>query len=361
MMKHLVVYREPGRFAGWPANFGMWSWGNEIVFGFTAGYLSAKREAGFHAVARNRPFVPMQARTTDGGFTWEVAPTPCELPGGRGFSADEHVAGALQVGPILEKPGVLSDPPGGLNFAHPDFALMCARSGLEAGARSWFYVSTDRCRSWQGPYALPAFGYLGVAARTDYVVTDASTCTLFLMGTKRDDMEGTVFCARTSDGGRTFQFHAAVGPEPAEGFAIMPATVRLADGTWLTAIRTGGRPSPAIEIFASTDDARTWQHRATAVDYTGRGGNPPALVLLPDGRLCVVYGYRDAPYGIRAVVSDDGGHTWCPPLVLRSDAGNHDIGYPRATVLPDGRVLAVYYYNDRPDGERYIAGTIFAV
>ena len=29
--KHVVVYGEPGRFTGWPANNGLWSWGNEIL------------------------------------------------------------------------------------------------------------------------------------------------------------------------------------------------------------------------------------------------------------------------------------------------------------------------------------------
>jgi hypothetical protein len=31
--KNVVVYQEPGRFGGWPANQGIWSWGNEIVVG----------------------------------------------------------------------------------------------------------------------------------------------------------------------------------------------------------------------------------------------------------------------------------------------------------------------------------------
>ena len=33
--EHVIVYRETGKFAGWPANYGMWAWGDEIVVGFT--------------------------------------------------------------------------------------------------------------------------------------------------------------------------------------------------------------------------------------------------------------------------------------------------------------------------------------
>src|SRR5258708_2812385 len=36
--KHVKVYSEPGRFGGWPANHGIWAWGNEILVGFSAGY-----------------------------------------------------------------------------------------------------------------------------------------------------------------------------------------------------------------------------------------------------------------------------------------------------------------------------------
>jgi hypothetical protein len=38
-MVNVVVYKESGRFGGWPANHGIWSWGNEIVVGFSLGYF----------------------------------------------------------------------------------------------------------------------------------------------------------------------------------------------------------------------------------------------------------------------------------------------------------------------------------
>ena len=48
------------------------------------------------------------------------------------------------------------------------------------------------------------------------------------------------------------------------------------------------------------------------------------------------------------VVSDE--------LVLRTDGGNSDIGYPWACLTADGRILSVYYLN-QGDGTRFIAGT----
>ena len=204
-MEHITLYREPGRYAGWPANYGIWAWGDEIVVGFTAGYHDPA--GGFHARDRNRPFVAMQARSLDGGRTWDVGPTPCRTPGGRGLSADEHVQPELWTLAAIEQ-GLEDAPtpcPGGVDFTHPDFALMCGRTGLKAGARSWFYISTDRCRSWQGPYSLPMFGFTGIAARTDYLVSGPSTCTLFLTAAKANGEEGRIFCARTTDGGKTLR------------------------------------------------------------------------------------------------------------------------------------------------------------
>jgi hypothetical protein len=354
-MQHVTIYREPGRYAGWPANYGIWSWGNEIVVGFTLGYMEASES--FHPRDKSRPFLPMQARSLDGGLTWAAQEMPCRRPGGRGLSADEHMVAALHVQSALEE-NAPTDCPGGINFTHPDFALMCARSGLEAGAVSWFYVSYDRCQSWQGPYKLPMFDLPGIAARTDYLAHGPKRCTLFLTAAKTNGKEGRVFCARSTDGGKRLKFRSWIGAEP-EGYAIMPANLRLPSGRWLCAIRCSGGGRCWIDLYASEDDGASWAHLAQPVPDSGRGGNPPTLTRLPDGRLALVYGYRDAPFGIRARISADEGRTWPQEIILRQDGGNHDLGYPRTALRPDGTLVTAYYYNDRADGERYIAATIW--
>ena len=37
-MKQVSIFREEKRYGGWPANYGIWHWGDEIVLGFTRGY-----------------------------------------------------------------------------------------------------------------------------------------------------------------------------------------------------------------------------------------------------------------------------------------------------------------------------------
>ena len=208
------------------------------------------------------------------------------------------------------------------------------------------------------------YGQTGIAARTDYLVSGPRECTIFLTASKPSGDEGRVFCARTIDGGRTFDFLSWIGPEP-DGYAIMPASLRLSKSRILCAIRCRGArkdSSPAeswIDLYASDDNGKTWAYLNRPVPRTGKGGNPPALTRLRDGRLCLTYGYRDAPFNICARLSRDSGQTWPEEILLRGSAGNHDIGYTRTVQRSDGKMVTVCYFNDHPDAERYIAATIW--
>ena len=359
---HVTIYKERGRYAGWPANYGIWGWGDEIVVGFTLGYHDP--DGGFHTRDRNRPFVGMQARSLDGGERWEVVETPFNAPGNKGVSADEHMKKSLVIGDSANTDNAPRACLDGVDLENPDLALMCARTGLRAGAQSWFYASADRCRSWDGPYTLPMFDQLGIAARTDYQVTGSETCMLFLTSTKSNGEEGKVFCANMQDSGRSFEFGSWIGEEP-EGFSIMPASVRLSDGRFLVSIRCrgGGRKTGDernwIDLYETTDNCATWHLLNRPVEETGTGGNPPAMIQLKDGRIWLTYGYRDEPSGMRAKVSEDQGRTWGEEIVLRDGGGDHDLGYPRTIQREDGKIVTVYYFNDSPDSERYVAATIW--
>lgn len=362
--EHRIVYRRPDRYAGWPANYGLWAWGDELALGFVVGY--PRPQEHFHARDRRHPFETLLARSLDGGRTWSAEPLSAPAPGGRALSADEHMLPELGVGAALAQglPPLPAPPERPLDFAAPDLALLCARTGLGAGTRAWFYASYDRCRTWQGPYSLPMFGQAGIEARTDYLISDARTCTLFLTAAKPEGGEGKgVFCARTVDGGRTWALRSWVATG-GEGYAIMPSSVRLAPETLLTAVRChDGRALDQgrhwIDLYRSDDDGLTWRHLSRPVPDTGRGGNPPALLRLQDGRLCLTYGYRAEPYGIRARLSADEGCTWGGELVLRDDGGSHDLGYTRTVQRPDGVLVTAYYYTDCPGGAAYIAATLW--
>ena len=78
IVKQVVVFREPGRFAGWPANHGIWCWGNEVLVGFSRGYHKNLGE-GRHNIDREKPEEFLMARSLDGGETWTA-----EFPNAKG-------------------------------------------------------------------------------------------------------------------------------------------------------------------------------------------------------------------------------------------------------------------------------------
>jgi hypothetical protein len=347
-IRHVVIYKDSGRFAGWPANHGIWIWGDEILVGFSRGFDKDRGE--FHHIDKEKPEEYLLARSRDGGLSWKV-----ETPHPAGV-----LAGTLGMRHGQMPPGIAEDRPVDLvepiEFTHPDLALTVRMEETNRG-RSRLFVSYDRGATWRGPYWLPMFGLPGVMGRTDLIVDGPRDAMLFLTASKANGREGRPFCARTTDGGLTWKFVSFIGPEPI-GYAIMPATVRLTPTDLVTTVRRLDPPRSWIESYASRDDGRSWSFLSRPEPDAGEG-NPPSLVTLRDGRLCLIYGYRAKPFGIRTRLSSDQGTTWTPPIILRDDGGGRDLGYVRAVVRPDGKVVAVYYYHDQSGPLRYLAATIW--
>jgi len=347
----VTVYREVGRFGGWPANHGIWSWGNEILVGFSRGYY--KDRGLSHHFDPDKPEEHVLARTLDGGTTWDL-----EHPNAHGM--------LLGYGPSLHgtplpdveipQPVDLTEP---MDLAHPNLALTIRMSDVNAGL-SRFYVSYDRGRSWSRPYRLPLFGQLGIAARTDYLINGPRDCFLFLTATKRNGLEGRPLCVRTTDGGLTWNMISWIGEEPpGDGdFAIMPSTIRLGVEELFTAVRQHQGTDRWIDTYRSQDNGQSWRYAGRGAENTGVG-NPPSMILLADGRVCLTYGFRAEPYGIHARISSDQGKTWGEEIILRDDGSGRDLGYPRSVQRPDGKVVTVYYYQDHHDPYRHIAASIW--
>jgi hypothetical protein len=137
------------------------------------------------------------------------------------------------------------------------------------------------------------------------------------------------------------------------------------DRTILTAIRCSARGAPPdrvpawIDLYRSIDNGCTFHHLSRPVPDAGSAGNPPAMLRLQDGRVCLTWGSRSPPFGIRARLSRDGGETWGEVIHLRDDGGCPDLGYPRTVQRPDGTIVTVYYHNENADTERYIAATLW--
>lgn len=339
VIENVVVYRERGRFGGWPANHGIWSWGNEILVGFSAAYFMMKGPER-HPYDNTKPEEPRLARSLDGGHTWRVEAPPSLLPPEQGGRPVE----------TLREP---------MDFNAPGFALTIRFKDVNRGA-SRFWFSNDKGKRWRGPYDFPLLGQQGIAARTDYIVKGKRELLAFVTASKRNGREGRPLCVRTTNGGLTWSIRGWIGEEP-EGFSIMPSSVRLRNGEIVTAVRVKqDEKRDWIDAYKSGDDGVTWRAIGRPVSFTGgMGGNPPSVVLLRDGRLCLTYGYRGRPYGIRAVLSEDEGRRWGKEIILRDDGAAWDVGYTRSVQRPDGKMVTVYYFPEDPLTERIIAASIW--
>ena len=265
--------------------------------------------------------------------------------------------------PELNVPAAAKPLADAVEFTHPDFVLRCWHEH--------FWYSYDRGRTWQGPFALGTFGMSSkLTARTDYSIIGPREALLFISaevaGVQAGRYKDHAFCARTADGGRSFQLVSWINGEPRSIRAAMPATVRVSATELVTVLRRRFDIAPGeahcwLDAFGSQDNGRTWQFlsRVAYTDLGKHNGNPPSLVRLQNGDLCVTYGFRAPPYGMRTKVSSDHGRTWGPEVMLRDDAATWDFGYPRSVVRPDGKVVNVYYYTTRERPEQHIAATIW--
>lgn len=378
-VQHSIIYYQPGRFAGWPANCGAFIFDNdEIVTGFTE--ASYKKTNSHNAEG---PFYSWLARSLDGGKTWTT-------------SDPENYVGDFGKRPELKE---LTHP---INYKKSGFAMRVVGTSYHGAddARAHFFYSYDAGKSWNGPYGfrdmlnwpeLTQAGLDELTPRTDYVVYDSSHCLLFLSVRKKGVFgSDRLFCAETKDGGRSYQFLGWVigpagistpggntivnlfedldkNPKANECRAVMSQSQRLADGTIVTVIRRkyivkGSTEKHWIDAYSSNDDGRTWKFLSKMADTGGSNGNPPALTLTKDGRLCAVYGERDEGT-IRVVYSKDKGNSWSKPQILMDgfwseDMELNDLGYPRVVCRSDGKMVAMYYYSTK-ENPHHLRATIW--
>lgn len=350
---HVVVYGKEGEFAGWPANHGMWMWGDEILVGLSTGVHQNLGEER-HNIDREKPEHHVLARSLDAGRTWTM-----EYPAEKGMLINE---GGMRHGTTDPKhkepePMPITEP---IDFTHPDFCMTLRFEHIHGGT-SRLYYSYDRGKNWKGPYQVPSFGQPGIMARSDYIVNGPKDCHVFLTASKSNSKEGRVFCGRTTDGGLTWKMLSFVGPEP-NGFSIMPSTVRCSDSHLVMTTRRREGPGEEhhrwIDAWESRDNGRSWSFLNNAVPDVGEG-NPPSMIQLKDGRLCLTYGDRKAPFEMRAKLSSDNGQTWSDPVVLNTGGGGRDMGYPRSLQRSDGKVITLYYYYTPDNVYRRIIATIW--
>lgn len=322
-------------------------------------------------------------RSTDGGETWS-APPRVFMGGGQCA-----VAGLLDDGTMLfvthrqelvpyQQSHLLVD---GLSKEVAAMVDADRRVGLVEAAdraartrRHWpcfsagteIWRSDDRGDSWNGP------AWVGEVPNLP-PLADGLHAPVHIRGFPQELSDGDVvlpvqgrgvgsILAASSDGARTWQFRSVSAPNE-EGESLHAfnewSVYETAAGDLVGFVRSGRHPDKGggyLWTVRSSDKGLTW----TAPKREEVWGHPYFALRLPSGNVLLVYGYRRPPYGIRCRVLDPecSDPSGADEFVLRDDGGGHDLGYPHAALMPDGRVFVIYYFHDRQGGQRFCAGSI---
>jgi sialidase-1 len=238
-----------------------------------------------------------------------------------------------------------------------------ARAGDFVFLGGYLMRSTNGAASWQGPLvpppcsgepnhdlfgnAVPAYNrgamFEGRNGKLYWVVASATT---------NAPQHTGVHLLISDDRGDTWKYSAPVAHDEKIEFNET-SIYETPRGTLVAFIRSEKFNDHTV-IARSTNGGKSFERWEDA----GFQGHPHYALRLPDNRVLLIYGYRHAPFGIRARVLD-AECTNAPTaeeIVLRDDGGNGDLGYPWATMATSNRVLVVYYFN-RANATRHIAGT----
>lgn len=161
----------------------------------------------------------------------------------------------------------------------------------------------------------------------------------------------------SEDKGSTWKESCAIAVDPKAGFNET-SLYETPKGDLVAFMRTE-KLNDHLCIARSTDRGKSFQQW----EDMGFQGHPSYALRLPDKRVLLVYGYRHAPYGIRARVlnAECTDAATAPEVILRDDGGSRDIGYPWATLISKKRALVVYYLHKEESDARSIESTVVEI
>lgn len=226
--------------------------------------------------------------------------------------------------------------------------------------------STDGAKTWKGPIYPPHiapeinFSALGnpIPAYNRGAMYEAKDGRILwiVAATDREGPNKTSNHLLVSkDKGLTWTYEAPVAVDQEASFNEA-SVYETPKGDIVGFLRTAKMDDQAC-IARSTDGGKTFKW-----EKMGFQGHPVQALRLPDNRVLISYGYRHKPLGIRARIlnAECTDFATAPELILRTDGGNGDLGYPWAVQLDKNRVLVSYYFN-LPGGMQHIAGTILEI
>ncbi|OJY71203.1 MAG: hypothetical protein BGP16_11485 [Sphingobium sp. 66-54] len=374
---HAVVYRREDEFCSWPFTSGFWENAEgTLIANFTSRTVSYNSgDAIRHDVLGQNSSNPktVTVRSRDRGKTWDGADPQINMMAGPGGGGGRNA--------MAQMPAAFTEP---VDYLDRNVLVSSGSAGgfATSGARGTASLSRDGGRTWGPTVLLPLDGLPSTTGVQSALVRPDGRCLLFLFSVEKDNSNRRPLVYASTHDGREFHFLSYIVPkadpwgqadgdytDPSVAFIghrwFYPRGYMLPNGRILCTVRCQRDPTGVMwsEVYYSDDGGETWGFLSRINDF----GAPCNLVLMPDGRIVCVYGYRLMPSGIRATVSEDSGKSWGPEIIVRDDGGSWDVGYPNSWYAGDGQIGTLYYFNSKNDkvkangGVRHVARSIFSI
>jgi len=219
----------------------------------------------------------------------------------------------------------------------------------EDGGHAWSPCEID----WDS-FAPPACPRRGFGETSGVVAVPDGRLAISCFALKQEPQtvyDWNAYLIRSADDGRTWGDASLIThtdevsllPQPDGQLLAFPRVDTMyARDIWGVGGQTG-EGGDTVTISRSGDGGRTWSEPRRI--GLGMAQVPAFPLQLPDGRLLLIYGNRQFPFGCQAVASRDKGATWCldRPLMLSWFSWDNYGGHPRSLLMPDGSILTGYY------------------
>ena len=294
-------------------------------------------------------------RSPDRGQTWDIE-NASQLAAGGGQELGLMYLGGGRVVGALAKHVVVAP-------AEGDRARIAATHPHEYcydSVGTYWVSSRDWGLTWRlCDTALILNGYYHPCAPPVQQADGVILCPVY--GSRGRDGTSSAVLLRSKDGGVTWSdpFVFARGDRRTRVYHE-PAVIELAPGHLRALHRiaaTGAGGGPTFWTNSSVDAGRTWSR---PVDTGIVSGACPRLLKLTDGRLLLTFGRRAEPFGIRAMLSEDGGITWGDTAWVVRTCRNGNQGYSSSIELAPGEVLT-FYYTENARGVTGVASTSWSL
>lgn len=297
-------------------------------------------------------------RSTDGGETFDKSTWTTVLDPGAEFNLNDPSITTLSDGTIVLTAFVIPCPYEKNKDKWGERAFPVRGNDYYfVGDEREIYVrrSFDNGHTWDGPFIADTSAYGRGSAGVFANVVELSDGTILMPITEhsKESQRSAAALLASRDKGKTWEPYSIItrwtSNEEESGSFGLPSVLAY-DDKHMHAV--GWSPtSHGTLVTSSYDGGHAW----TPTRPVNTQGSCFHLCLTRSGSTVMSYGFRNPPYGIHVLPSDDRGETWDMnrAAALRCDGAMRDIGYPWTIQLADDRLFCVYYFNVHEDEKSY--------